>query len=108
MIRFLLRLLAIFSLAIAVVLGVLDATRTVAASQLVTTPLGESWQGGMPASFDATQAFVRGKLGASAWDAIAATLLQAPGFAIFLVLALLFYALGRRRARPAGLPAFGR
>lgn len=107
MIRFLLRLLATFSLAVAVVFGVLDATRTVAASQLVTTPLAESWQAGMPGSFDATQSFVRDNLSSAVWDGIAGTVLQIPGFAIFLMLALLLYALGRSR-RPVGRPAFQR
>ena len=43
MFRFLFRLAATIALAVAVIMAVLDATRTVAASQLVLTPLDTSW-----------------------------------------------------------------
>ena len=59
MIRFLFRLLATISLAVAVIMAVLDATRTVAAGSLVTTPLGTSWLAVSPATLESTQAAVR-------------------------------------------------
>ena len=43
MFRFLFRLLASLALAVAVIMAVLDVTRTIAASHLVLTPLGASW-----------------------------------------------------------------
>ncbi len=48
MIRFLFRLLSTVSLAIAVIMAVLDATRTVAASGLVLSSLRESWAATSP------------------------------------------------------------
>ena len=42
MIRFVFRVLALFALAVAVVMAVLDATRSIGASRLMLTPLGES------------------------------------------------------------------
>ena len=41
MFRFLFRLMATFALAVAVIMAVLDVTRTIAASRLVLTPLGD-------------------------------------------------------------------
>ena len=108
MIRALFRLLAMLALAVAVVLAVLDATRTVAASKLVLTPLGASWQSGMPGMLESTQTFVEQKLHSVVWESFAATVLQAPGFAVFLVLAFLLYAIGRRPRQSAGRPAFQR
>ena len=43
MIRFLFRFLATIALAVAVIMAVLDATRTVAAGEWVMTSLGTSW-----------------------------------------------------------------
>ena len=43
MIRFLFRLVAVFALAIAVVMALIDATRTIAAAHVVATPLIDSF-----------------------------------------------------------------
>lgn len=63
MLRFLFRLAAMVALAIAVIMAVLDATRTVAASHLVVTPLKTSWGAVSPDTLAATEAFVREKAG---------------------------------------------
>lgn len=99
MIRFLFRLLAVFSLAIAVVMAVIDATRSIAASQWVTTPLIESWSSFSAGTLAAAEAFTRDAMLPELWDLVAVTVLAAPGFAVFAVLALLFYAIGRRPQR---------
>ena len=52
MFRFLFRLMATFALAVAVIMAVLDVTRTVAASRLVITSLGASWRGVSPATLE--------------------------------------------------------
>ena len=43
MLRFIFRLAAMVALSISVIMAVIDATRSVAASALVMTPLNASW-----------------------------------------------------------------
>lgn len=99
MIRFLFRLLAMIALSAAVILAVIDATRSVAAGALVTTPLGESWLSALPKSLEAVQTMVENSLGRAAWDMIVLYVLTWPGFAVFGVVALLLYGIGHRRER---------
>lgn len=98
MIRFLFRLLATLLLAIAVVMAVIDATRSVAAGQLVMTPLGASWLAVSPDTLERAQAAIAG-IHPGLWDPLMLAVLTAPGFAVFAVLALFLYAIGRRPAR---------
>jgi hypothetical protein len=102
MLRFLLRILSTLSLATAVILAVLDATRSIAIGQLVTTPLGESWLAAFPKSLVGVQSFIGRTLGETAWDMIVEYILTWPGFAVFTLLALVLYAFGRRRDRRIG------
>ncbi|MBO6717709.1 MAG: hypothetical protein JJ913_07120 [Rhizobiaceae bacterium] len=102
MFRFVFRLLATFALAIAVVMAVLDATRSIAADAAVLTPLSESWRAVSPETFNAAEAAVSEVVAPYLWDPVVLTLLSAPGFAVFLVLAFLFYLVGRRPERRAG------
>ena len=99
MIRFLFRLLATVSLAVAVIMAVLDATRTVAAGSLVTTPLGTSWLAVSPETLESTQAAVQTWLHPALWDPAAISILKLPGFVVFGLIALLLYAVGRRPQR---------
>jgi hypothetical protein len=98
MIRFLFRFLATISLAVAVVMAVIDATRSVAASDWVLTPLGVSWMAVAPDMLDKAQATLSA-IHPALWDPIMLFVLKAPGFVVFAVLALLLYAIGRRPAR---------
>jgi hypothetical protein len=103
MIRLVFRFLALIALAVATIMLVLDATRTIAVSALVVTPLGESWASALPNSYALAEAKVRTYISPVAWDPVALTVLKLPGFAVFAVLALIFYAIGRRRnRRPSG------
>ncbi|MGB3390296.1 MAG: hypothetical protein WBA88_20205 [Pseudaminobacter sp.] len=90
------------SLAIAVIMAVLDATRTIAASQLVTTPLSTSWAAVSPDSLNAAQQFVRVEIHPLLWDPVIVSVLNLPGFAVFGILAFLLYAVGRKPARRVG------
>ncbi len=102
MFRFVFRLAAMFSLSIAVIMAVLDATRTVAASQLVLTPLKTSWNAVSPQTMGTAEMFVREKLSPMVWDVGANWLLSLPGCVVFAGLALAFYAIGYRRPRVTG------
>ncbi|MDI6025598.1 hypothetical protein QBK99_05190 [Corticibacterium sp. UT-5YL-CI-8] len=99
MLRFLFRLLATTALSVATIMAVLDATRSVASSRLVFTPLASSWEAVAPGSFAATGAFIRDKAPDMLWDPVALWVLALPGFVVFLALAFLFYAVGYNRQR---------
>jgi len=104
MFRFVLRLIATFALAVAVVLMVIDATRSIAADMLVMTPLAESWRALSAQTLAGAEDFARARGGDAVRGALDAVLAM-PGFAVFLVLALLAYAAGYRRRRGNGLAA---
>jgi hypothetical protein len=99
MFRFIFRLAAMVALSISVIMAVLDATRTVAASALVLTPLNTSWLAVSPDTRAAFETFVRAKAGSTVWDGGVAWVLGQPGFAVFAALAFLLYAIGYRRER---------
>lgn len=102
MIRFLFRALATVSLAAAVIMAVVDATRTLAASELVMTPLAESWAAVSPATLARLRDFVVTMVHPLVWDPAMLAVLALPGFAVFAVLALIFYAIGHRPERRVG------
>ena len=99
MIRSFLRLLSMVALAVAVIMAVLDATRSIAAEALVTTPLATSWAALSPATLAGFEDLVSGNLPAFFWDPVALALLGLPGFVVFAGLALLLSVAGHRPAR---------
>lgn len=107
MLRFLFRLAAMIALSVAVIMAVLDATRTVVASALVMTPLEASWLAVSPDTLAATEAFVREKLHPILWTTVIVRILELPGFAVFAALAFLLYLVGHRPDRRAGRFAAG-
>ncbi len=102
MIRFLFRLMATFALAVAVIMAVLDVTRTIAASRLVLAPLGESWMSVSPSTLEQVQSFVLQHAHPLVWNPVMIFILGQPGFAVFGVLAFLLYAIGHRPERRIG------
>ncbi|MEQ1941472.1 hypothetical protein ABMA32_03515 [Mesorhizobium sp. VNQ89] len=102
MIRFLFRLMATFSLAVAVIMAVLDATRTIAVSRLVLTPLGESWASVSPSTLEETQSFIVEKMHPLVWNPVMVFILGQPGFLVFGLLAFLLYAIGHKPERRIG------
>jgi hypothetical protein len=102
MFRFLFRLMATVALAVAVIMAVLDVTRTIAASRLVLTSLGESWIGVSPSTLERTQSFIVENAHPLVWNPVMTFILGQPGFAVFGVLAFLLYAIGRRPERRIG------
>lgn len=101
MIRLLFRILSVISLAIAVIMAVTDATRSIAISHLEPTPLGAYWLQYGPDSLEASRIWAT-EHASWVWDPLLLTLLKAPGFAAFAVLAFLLYAIGHRRPDPSG------
>lgn len=102
MFRFLFRLAATFALAVAVIMAVLDVTRTIAAARLVLTPLGESWMSVSPSTLERLQSFIMDNAHPLVWNPVMVFILDQPGFVVFGVLAFLLYAIGHRPERRIG------
>lgn len=107
MIRFLFRFAAMLSLAVAVIMAVLDTTRSVVASQIVMTPLKTSWNAVSPDTLVSFETFVRGKLHPLVWDMGLSWVIDQPGFILFALLAFLLYCVGYRRQPLADRYAIG-
>ncbi len=101
MFRLIFRILALFALAVAVVMAVIDATRSIAASALIITPLGESWYSVSSDTLNLSQALIQRYTFPVIWDPAIIYILTLPGWLVFAVLALLFHAIGYRRKRHA-------
>ena len=98
MIRFLLRFAGLWLFAIALVAAVIDGAKTIAAAELVLTPLGLAWSQLAPVSLIQTQFAIEEHLGQPwLWDVIAEWVLSAPVWLVFGILGLLLMLLGRRR-----------
>jgi len=98
--RFLSVLLSSFMLAIGVIMAVIDATRTIAARDWVFTPLGETWRATWPSLLASLETSIKASGVPFLWDPLMLAILNAPGWAVFFVLAFAFYAIGWRRRRP--------
>ncbi|MAA99589.1 MAG: hypothetical protein CMN86_15045 [Stappia sp.] len=109
MIRFLLRILGLWLVALALVALVIDATGSIAASAWVFTPAGKYWFDFDPASLGLAQAAVQRHVSPMLWDPVIQTLLEAPVWAVAGPLGFVLLWLGdlgrRRRRRGDALPA---
>ena len=99
MLRVIFRAISLTCLAVALVAGVLDLTRSIADSSLVMTPLYSDWGRFSPDSLAWLKTATEQSLSALVWDPVLVTLLKAPTWAVFAVLSLLFGLLVRRRRR---------
>ena len=101
-IRFMFRLLAYIALSLAIIAAVLDAARSVGASQLTMTSLQESWQSISASSLALAETSIKTHIYPILWDPLMLWILEAPTFVIFALLAFLFYAMGYKRENRAG------
>lgn len=97
MLKPLLRLLALFALAMALITAVLDITRSIADSALIMTPLGVDWFNLSPATLNVSQATIQRYVHPILWDPVIQTILLAPSWFVFGVIWLLLSLLGRNR-----------
>ncbi|WP_136657829.1 hypothetical protein [Nitratireductor sp. XY-223] len=100
--RFLLRAISLLALIVAVISAVVDTIRSVAASEVVITPLGASWYSISPDTLNLAQAVIQRNLHPYIWDPVVQWILLQPTWAVFIVLALFFYLIAWRKPRPAG------
>lgn len=101
MFKAVIRLLSTILLAVAVIMAVLDATRSIAVGSWVMTPVGVSWGAVSPQSLDRFQELVTSSLPMMVWDPLMLTLLRLPGFIVFTALSLLLALAGHKRKRHA-------
>ena len=101
MVRFVLRTVGLFILACGGVAAIVDGAQTVAAEELVTTALGQTWYQLNAASLDGIEASLRAALpepwGERIWNVVFVSLLQAPTFLVLAALGVGLILLGQRR-----------
>lgn len=97
MIRFLFRFVGLWVLAGAFVALVLDGVRSIASSEIVTTPLGVTWLATAPDSLARFQSFVETNLSNAVWERLAVPVLGAPLFAVLGLLGIALLLIGRPR-----------
>lgn len=101
MLGFVSRFFGLWLIAGALVAAVIDATKTIAASTLTVTALGEAWASIGMTSLLATQTFVQQSiepvLGRWIWDPVIQSVLLLPAWLVLGGLGFLFTWLGRRR-----------
>lgn len=94
-------------LSVAVIMAVLDATRSIAAEAVVVTPLAGSWASMSPGTLETFRATLTQDVSPLAWDPVMVSLLTLPGFIFFAALAALLAAGGRRKLEhPSRFVAF--
>ncbi len=97
MVKFIFRVLAFLSLLLTAVTAILDITRSIADKTIVVTPLGLDWYNYSRETLGLLQTGIQRKLHPLIWDPGIQTILQAPSWLVFGVLALIFALIGRRK-----------
>jgi len=99
--QFIFRIAGLFTLALAVVMAMLDITRSITASAFVLTPLGVSWNSVNPQTLAALKTSAN-SVSPFLWNPIATFVLSLPGWLVFWLLAMVLLWLGMRRGNPYG------
>ena len=98
MIRFLFRFLGYWLLAGALVAAIIDGSKSIAASALVTTPLGQHFQQLAPSLLQKLEFGIQNNLGLPwLWDIVFVNILTWPTFAVLGIFALILLMIGRRK-----------
>ena len=102
MIRFLFRFVGYWLLAGALVAAIIDGAKSIAASSLVITALGQHFQQLAPTLLQRLEFGIQNNLGQPwLWDVVFINILSLPSFAVLGLLALMFMLIGRRKQAPA-------
>lgn len=96
MFRFLARMIGLVLVAGALVAGIADASRSMAANAIVLTPLGQTWFSLHPASLNLTQVGLERHVWPPLWDPVLLTILEQPTWLPLLVLGAIFLLIGTR------------
>lgn len=95
--RLILRILGTLLIACAVILVIIDGTKSLGANALVFTSLGDTWAGISPQSLDTVKQFFATRLFGALLETLVTTLLGFPGWAVVGVPGLLLAWAGRSR-----------
>ena len=95
--RLLLRVIGTVLIALAVILLIIDGTKSLGASALVFTPLGDTWTSLQPQSLLAIKQFFSTRLFGPLLETVITGLLNCPGWAVIGVPGLLLAWAGRSR-----------
>ncbi|SFV38807.1 hypothetical protein SAMN05216456_3628 [Devosia crocina] len=94
--RTVLRIIGTWLIGLALVLLVIDGTKSLAANAIVMTSLGDGWTAIHPGSIEAVSAFFSSRLFADLLASLFASLLTYPAFAVIGVPGIVLALLGRR------------
>jgi len=100
--RFLLRFVGLMLLAAAFAAAVIDGARSLAAQQVMATPMGLALDLAFPSKFPLLQPFVEKRLHPFLWDPVLVAILSAPAFVDMAALGALIFYLVRPRAPTIG------
>jgi hypothetical protein len=98
-VKFLLRMFGFGLLAIAIVVGIADASRSIAESQIMFKPLGQLWFEMSPETLNLSQAVIQRYVHPTVWDPMLQTVLTWPAWAVFAGIGVLFLLIGARRQK---------
>lgn len=105
MIAFIARFIGLWMIAGALVALVIDGTKTIAASTLTVTPLGQSWYAISTSTLMSAQSFVQGTvesyIGHWLWDPLIVWLLLLPTWLLLGLLGAWLVYVGRKRRMTA-------
>lgn len=100
MFRTLSRFIGLLALAMAVITAVLDLTRSIANSAITITALGLEWREFHVPSLNGFQVGIQRHLNAPwIWDYLVVPILLTPSWVVFMVFAIIFLWMGRRKDR---------
>ena len=95
--RLILRIIGTLLIAFAVILLIIDGTKSLGANGLVFTSLGDAWTAMHAQSLDAVKQFLTGRLFGPILEPVVGALLSCPGWAVIGVPGLLLAWAGRSR-----------
>lgn len=98
LIRLALHFVSLLLLVAAIGCGVFDSIQSVSASQPMFTSLGNAWLNLDPEGLTLAELSADDYIGAEIWRPFIAPVLAQPAFAVFLVLSLIFWMAGYRKA----------
>jgi len=97
MIRFLLRVIGLISLAAAFILVIYDGTKSIAGNALALTSVRAFWELVNAASLAKIEPLIKAYAGGLLWDPLMVSFLSAPASAVLGLLGIIFVLLGRKK-----------
>lgn len=95
--RLVLRIIGTVLIAIAIILVIIDGTKSLAANAVVLTPLGETWGAIQPDSLQAVRQFFDSRLLGPLLEPLISVILGFPGWAVIGIPGVLLAWAGRSR-----------